>query len=120
MKPSSISRIAAIIGEDSARTMIERLGGMCLYIPICPTSSSPLVLAIGHGKAARIADKFGGQTLRVPPRSVLITQRRREDIEYDIRRGLSSQEIANRHGISGRRVEQIKRDLKHGRSQASP
>lgn len=110
--PSSTYRlIVETIGDDAARTLIERLGGMQVYVPVCPNAQSPLVLAIGHGKAARMCDLFGGQVLQLPARSKVTLKRRISDIEYDLRRGLSCSEIANRHGITYRRVLQIKQAL---------
>lgn len=106
MKPAE--RIAALIGESAAAILCERLGGTSIYIPAYPSAGTRLVLAIGHAAAARICDAMAGEYLRLPSRLSLDRARRREAILYDLRRGLSPNEVAIRHGITDSHVRSIR------------
>ena len=100
--------VAAIIGENAARILCERLGGLPLYVPQAPHAQHQIVLAIGHAKTARLCDEFAGQHILLPTRNRIDALRRRDEIEYDIRRGMHPLEIARRHGVSVRRIFQIR------------
>lgn len=105
--------VAAIIGEHAALILCERLGGVQVYVPQCPSSGSPLVLAIGHGPAARLCDAMAGQYLYLPSRQVTTRARRQQDVIYDLRRGMSVREIAMKHGITTRWVRVIRNAHTH-------
>lgn len=100
--------VSTLIGERAAVALVERLGGAPIYVPEVPIAGSPLVLAIGHGPAARLCDHYAGRLLDLPSRSVLDTYRRREEVRYDLRRGLSASEVARRHGLTARHVRRIR------------
>lgn len=103
------SEIAAVIGADAAALLIERLGGIPIYIPAYPSSGSPLVLAIGHAAAARLCDAYAGQTFDLPSRSAIAAKTRRRHILYDLARGIPVAEIALRHGLTASHVYAIRR-----------
>ena len=105
--------IVELIGEPLAVALVERIGGSRVYVPAHPGASSPLVLAIGHSAAARICDVYAGSDLHIPSRTALAVHRRRDDIHYDLRRGLSAAEVARRHGITVQHVRRIRRQESH-------
>lgn len=100
--------VVSLLGEALARTLTDRLGGVPIYVPEFPAAGSPLVLALGHGSAALICDRFAGQYIELPSRQALQHRQRREDVVFDLRRGLASSEVARRHGITARHVRRIR------------
>lgn len=104
----TLDDVRAIIGETATRTLCERLGGTSVYVPSYPSSGTILTLAIGHAAAARLCDAFAGEYLHLPSRLATESARRRAEVLYDLRRGLSSAEIARRHGLSARHVRNIR------------
>lgn len=103
-----MDEITAIIGEAAYELLCERLGGTLLYIPRSPVSNARLTLAIGHAAATKLCRSLAGQTLYLPSRLSLASRRRREEVLYDLRRGLSTSEIAIRHGISAQHIRNIR------------
>jgi Mor family transcriptional regulator len=99
-----------LLGEAAAALLVERLGGIPVYVPACPSSGSPLVLALGHAAAARLCDVCAGQTLELPSRAAAAARARRSQILYDLARGLPASEVARRHGLSVRHIRNIRRD----------
>jgi len=108
---SALDAVIEVIGEAAAQMLCERLGGVPIYVPQIPTPGSLLVLAIGRGPAARLCDRMAGAYLELPSRHGRQSIRRRQDVLYDLRRGLAVSEIASRHGITTRRVMQIRRQI---------
>lgn len=103
-----MDEIIEIIGEVAFELLCERLGGTLLYIPKDPVPNSRLTLAIGHAAATKLCRSLAGQTLYLPSRLSLARRRRREEVLYDLRRGLSTSEIAIRHGISAQHIRNIR------------
>lgn len=98
-----------LLGAETAALLIERLGGLPLYIPVCPVSGSPLVLAVGHAAAARLCDACAKETILLPSRHAAATRARQRQIRYDLARGLPVPEVARRHGLSVRHVYRLSR-----------
>ena len=107
----TLDDLRAIIGESATRTLCDRLGGTSVYVPAYPTAGTILALAIGHAAAARLCDAYAGEYLNLPSRQAIDSARRRSEVLYDLRRGLSSAEVARRHGISARHVRNIRETL---------
>lgn len=103
-----MNEIIEIIGETAYELLCDRLGGTSLYVPRVPGAGSRLVLAIGHASALALCRASAGQTFYLPSRLSLARRRRREEVLYDLRRGLSTNEIAIRHGISTQHIRNIR------------
>lgn len=58
--------IAAIIGDQAARVLCDRLGGSQLYVPIHIRPDHEFARAVGIDDARKLAEYFGGTTLWVP------------------------------------------------------
>jgi hypothetical protein len=101
--------LADLLGPTTAALLIERLGGLPIYIPVCPAPGSALVLAIGHAAAARLCDAYAKETLLLPSRHAAATRARQRQIRYDLDRGLPVHEVARRHGMSVRQIYNIRR-----------
>lgn len=99
--------IEELIGREKAVVLIERFGGISLYIPKTPTPRTPLVLALGHALGTEICDRFPASTVEIPSRLSLDQSRRRAAVLRDIDSGRPHSKIARTHGITARRVRQI-------------
>lgn len=100
--------LQGVIGATAVAQLYERLAGTTVYIPAIPSAASRLVLAIGHGPAARLCDALAGCVLCLPSRTSQERARRRDAVLYDLRRGLTVQEVATRHGITDRHVRTLR------------
>ena len=104
----TMEEIIEIIGETAAELLCDRLGGTSLYIPKVPGAGSRLVLAIGHASALALCQASAGQTFYLPSRLSLARRRLRSAVLYDLKRGLSTNEIAIRNGISTQHIRNIR------------
>lgn len=99
--------VADICGEDVARELCEKLPGIQLYVPKSPKEESR-VNRLEKAAAERLIMHFGGDTLRVPS-SRRSSRETFEAVEALIDKGLTTQEIALRLGITQAYVFKVRR-----------
>lgn len=100
--------VAEICGDDVARELCEKLPGIDLYIPKTPKEKSR-VNELSEATAASLVENFGGDTLGVPS-SRRSSQDTFNEIETLVDKGLTTQEIALKLGITQSYVFKLRRE----------
>jgi len=101
-RPSILSGLTELIGEEAADKLLQKFGGRRLYVPHLPQLGDVLTGAIGKAAAERLSELFGGDRVDVPnptPRRTLIVRLRGA--------GLSVDAIAGVVHCTRRRVYQV-------------
>ena len=111
MNPSSLEDVCDAVGYRATRVIATWFAGRRFYVPLKAHSNHPLVQLLGAESFAELVEAYGGDWIEVPtPLEDQIFRRNRE-IAEQLAFGLTCGEIAERHGLTRRRVEQIRRDL---------
>lgn len=111
MNPSSLEDVCDAIGYRATRVIATWFAGRRFYVPLKAHSNHPLVQLLGVESFGELVEAYGGDWIEVPtPLEDQIFRRNRE-IAEQLAFGLTCGEIAERHGLTRRRVEQIRRDL---------
>ncbi|MFW5489526.1 MAG: Mor transcription activator family protein [Desulfovibrio sp.] len=95
-----------LVGEHSARHVLNALGGQVFYIPRIPPPDHPLA-AIRPEAAQRICNAFHGERLAIPQARWLQRQERDNAIRLARKSGQSVSRLACVFGLSRRRIQQI-------------
>lgn len=114
-----IDALEAALGQGAALRVLANVGGQRRNIPL-PRNAAASALAqeIGPKAAIWIADRFGGEIVVFPSRGGREAEARAARLRADvIEAGLteplrSANDIAAAHGVTARRVEQIRQDLR--------
>lgn len=105
--PALIEELLELIGEKATMKMVERWGGISVYIPKNPGRSWAVTPHIGPVAAKKLAEHYGQETLRIPRCIGLLCARRDAEIFAMADRGLSRPQIARAKQLTERRVYQI-------------
>jgi len=62
----NIARLARLVGDGNALTLIERYGGTTIYVPHEAKGEQAITSAIGIAAARALSSEFGGNDLKVP------------------------------------------------------
>jgi hypothetical protein len=104
--------LTALIGEVSARALLERHGGTALYIPSAVDDDHPLAILLGLTAARALSAEFAGIELRLPlgaPGEMT----KRFQIEGLLKAtSLSYPEIAKRVNTTSRWVERVAKKIR--------
>jgi len=92
------------LGEEAARTLVERFGGSEMKVPMREggVTWERLSAALGPREAARVVDAFGGERLYVPMHRSGQREALRELALRELASGKSPAEIASRIRYEGR------------------
>lgn len=114
-----IDELEADLGQAAALRVLANVGGQRRNIPLPRNAAhSSLAAEIGPKAAAWIAERFGGEIVAFPSRNGREAETRAARLRADvIEAGLtdprrSANDIAAAHGVTARRVEQIRQDLR--------
>lgn len=118
-----IDALEAELGQAAALRILANIGGQRRNIPL-PRNAATSALAreIGPRAAIWIAEHFGGEIVAFPSRYGREAESRAARLRADvIDAGLteprrSANDIAAAHGVTARRVEQIRQDLRDERA----
>ena len=108
---STLDDICGVIGYTPTRRLAAWWAGRCLYIPGRVRPGHPLDVMIGRSAFVRLVRAYPEQYLHIP--SVLEDQREVRDrhIADRLMRGESDDLVAAAHGLTGRRIAQIRQAL---------
>lgn len=101
--------LRAEIGDAAVEQFLTRAGGMRLYVPGARLAGSPLMVLAGQDIARWISERYAGDYIDVPSA--------RAQARDGLRQALLEapdtpvNELANRFGVTARRVLQVKADL---------
>jgi hypothetical protein len=108
-EPSWVEELRAEVEAAPVERFLLRAGGMRLYVPHAPRPGSPLMVLGGRDIARWISARYAGEYLDVPSC--------RAQARDGLRQALSEASetpvnvLANRFGVSWRRVLQVKAEL---------
>lgn len=111
MRPSTIDDICSVIGYTATRKLQAWYGGRKIYIPAKADPSHKFSLAIGQPAFRALVAEFAVEVLSIPPIEEELRYHRNRDIAEKLAAGVEIAQIAATHGISIRRVEQIRREV---------
>lgn len=99
----------ADLGEAPVERFLSRAGGMRLYVPGTRLADSLLVTLAGRDIARWISTRYAGEYLDVPSGRA----QAREGLKQALRKAPDTpvNELANRFGVTARRVLQVKAEL---------
>jgi hypothetical protein len=107
--PSWVEDLRAAMEAAAVERFLSRAGGMRLYVPGQRLDGSLLERLAGRDIARWISDRYAGEYLDVPSARA----RARDGLRQALREapGCAVNVLANRFGVSARRVLQVKAEL---------
>ncbi|WP_297772723.1 hypothetical protein [uncultured Roseovarius sp.] len=108
-EPTWVDELRADIGDAPVDRFLARAGGMRVYVPGARLAGSLLVTLAGRDIARWISDRYAGEYLDVPSARA----QARDGLKQALREAPDTpvNELANRFGVSARRVLQVKAEL---------
>jgi hypothetical protein len=111
MRQSSLEDVCDAIGYRATRVIAAWFAGRRFYVPQHARQDHPLVQLLGLESFRELVGSYGGDYVEVPTSNDDQLFQRNREIAEQLVFGLTAGEIAERHGLSRRRVEQIRQDL---------
>lgn len=120
-----LDTMEADLGAGTVDRVLDQFGGRRIGIP-SPTRASTSLIAshLGVDAATWLAARYGGEQVAFPSRQARIAAQRASLLRADvIEAGLiapsrSANDIASAHGVTTRRVQQIRQQLRRERQPA--
>jgi Mor family transcriptional regulator len=108
--PLLLQEWVELIGLDNTMQLVERFGGVHIYIPAPQNLACDhwLPQLIGMENALALARRYGRDNPLVPMASRALNKLKEALIRIDIGNGLSVRDIALKHRVHERRVWRIK------------
>lgn len=108
-EPLWVDEMRADLGDAPVERFLLRAGGMRLYVPGTRKTKSPLMALGGQDIARWISDRYAGDYVDVPS----IRAQTRDGLRHALREAPDTpvNELANRFGVTARRVLQVKAAL---------
>lgn len=108
---STADDISAVIGFTATARICSWFGRCNLYVPLTPTLTHPIARLIGVSAFERLCKEFGGDYLSLPSDRTVENDLRDRELAELLGEGYTVSEIAERIGISTRRVQQLRREI---------
>ncbi len=105
--PETAQVIANVVGRDATLKLASLVRNRNLYVPKRLDEGHWISKTIGHAKAVALVQEFGGLLMSLATCEHYFTQERNVRIRSDFKAGKSTLEIAQEHGMTQRRVQQI-------------
>ncbi len=103
----SAQLIVDAIGFDAAITLLARLGGLTVVLPLEPQARDLVASAIGVDRAKALAAALGGGQVLLPRATSWLLARRDEEVVVRAAAGETRTELALRFGLTERHVYRI-------------
>lgn len=104
-----LTDMVAAIGLADTMKVVAKWGGTRLWIPDTAAPDSPLVRYLGQAVADKLCRAFGGNRPDIPKGLRVLNVLRDDDIRTNPE-GLSVPQLAQRYGLTERRVYHIRGD----------
>ncbi|MBF0214204.1 MAG: hypothetical protein HQM00_11695 [Magnetococcales bacterium] len=108
--PGVLGEMAQLIGRENVKLVVERFGGMRVYVPKEVKKmrvQNRLAGLLGIEQAGLLSGRFGGQSIAVPMVAQFRRKRRDEEIVRQYDAGQKVWQLARRHGLTERQIYQI-------------
>jgi len=102
----TLAELVDLVGVTATLAVVQRWGGIRLYVPSSPPSGHPLVETIGQEAADEIATAFPGERLEVPRASALVRELRDREIRAAYP-DVSQAQLARHYGLTQRQIRTI-------------
>lgn len=120
--PPRLQEFVRLIGLAPTMRLVERFGGLRIYIPAKATADHPLAELIGQENLAKLAEQYGidgtGDRFLLPRAERALNAVRNARIRADYAASKSLRELAIEHRLTERHVSRIVADMLHERPQA--
>jgi hypothetical protein len=111
MRESTLEDVCDAVGYRATRVIATWFAGRRFYVPLHVRQDHPLVQLLGLEAFRELVEAYGGDWVEVPTANDDQVFRRNREIAEQLALGLTAGEVAERHGLTRRRVEQIRREL---------
>lgn len=105
--PETLSEVVAAIGMERTLALVERLGGVRVYVPEKMVPDHQLVRVVGHHAAYQLAERFGGEPLVLPRCAEALRGVRNSRIRSEREGGATPAQLALRFALTERQVYAI-------------
>lgn len=106
--PASLRELLdAGVSCETVEALVEKLGGLVLYVPRDPEPTHPLSQAVGHAAAARLAQYAGGTRITIPRGAAMRRRVRDEAIRRDYTAGANMTDLVTRYQVTERWVREV-------------
>lgn len=104
--PGTLREIAGLIGIPATMKLVDRYGGVRLYVPQKLDASHTLVIWIGAQNAQKLVDEYGGETLEIPKAEAALREIRNREIR-SLYPQLSQRDLALKYHTTERNIRLI-------------
>lgn len=111
LQPTTLDDICAAVGYTATRTLLAWYSGKRIYVPGSADRQHPLSRLIGTQALKALVDEFGGEFIRIPHDTRDRNLWRNRSIADDLCRGVPLHDLALKHQLTLRRIEQLRNDL---------
>lgn len=113
--PPRLEEFVRLIGLPATMLLVERFGGLRIYIPVSPTQEHPFAELIGFENLCALSAEYGidgtGLRFELPRALRALNAVRNARIRSDFIDGLSVRKLAAEHRLTERHVTRIVADV---------
>ena len=102
-----LAEFVKLVGVSATMRIVERFGGTPLYLAAEPPADGQLAKLIGWPDAQRLGREFAGEHPMIPKAYAALKALRNRRLVADRHRGLTLSQLAQRYGLTQRRICQI-------------
>jgi Mor family transcriptional regulator len=102
--PPVLQEIEGLIGHEATMKLVDRWGGLNLYVPESMPKNHRISRTIGADAAQALADVYGGDTINMPRAHIYHAVRRQMEIFRRHRSGEPVEKLAAEYGVTWRAI----------------
>jgi len=108
--PATLRELVEKIGLPDAYRLCRERGGVRIYIPYQARPDCQLARIVSMEAVRALVEHWQGETIEVPKAETLLRQLRDREIRAARRQGVPRAELARRHNLTIRRIQDIARE----------
>lgn len=106
---TTLDDIAAVIGFTATVRLAAHYGGRDMNVPVAVSDKHLIAKLVGMSALQRLHAEWAGERVTMPTLGLVATDLRNARILRDLMAGVNLGLIAEREGLTNRRVEQLRR-----------
>lgn len=122
--PPRLQEFVRLIGLPATLRMVERFGGLRIYIPATATPDHPFAEIIGIDNLAKLCQEYSadghGLRFELPKALHALNAVRNAQIRADYESGASARSLAGQHRVTERHIERIVADVQPHNDRQAP